>query len=454
MKIQHKIVIPFVFLLSALILSSAFLSFAVFSGKMDREARERIFQTARSLAGTGFILDSGFLTSVKQVVGAEFVVYTGEGKVLTSTLSGVALLPLIQEFKKREEGFVTVSGLPHRYVSRPLHNPLMPPGSALAVLTSTAEIREVRRELAGKLILLSAAAILIVAVVGYGIGRGITRPLQNLVNGTRKLADGDLEVRVPEAGRDEVGLLSSAFNEMVSRLRVSETKRLEAEKQAAVGRLAAAVAHEIRNPLSSIKLLVQLLGSGDRRDVTAGSRIDAILGEIQRVDLIVGELLDLGKPLELRCSPRDLREIVRDVLLIMEAQLGHHKIRLAIDLDPDPDLPPLEVDADRLKQVIFNLLLNAMEAMPEGGDLHVRLRGGDPVRLEIADTGMGIPFEDPEQAFAPFVTTKKDGVGMGLSVARNIVEAHGGRLRLLREEKGTRAVIELPRGKGRSWAAS
>jgi signal transduction histidine kinase len=312
-------------------------------------------------------------------------------------------------------------------------------------LTSTSELRDAKRELTRKVILLSVVAILIVGVVGYWIARGITKPLQNLVNGTRKLADGDLDVQVPVARGDEVGTLGAAFNEMVSRLRISEERRLVAEKQAMVGRLAASVAHEIRNPLSSIKLLVQLLGEKEVQGMNK-RRVDAILGEIQRLDLIVGDFLDLGRPLELRRSLRDLHPIIEEILLIMEAQLGHHKIKVIREFDPR--LPPFAVDSDRLKQVIFNLILNAMEAMPEGGRMEIRTGiTGVMVRVEILDSGKGVPFEDVEKAFSPFMTSKKEGMGMGLYVARSIVEAHGGTLRLVSGKSGTRAVMELSQAK-------
>jgi signal transduction histidine kinase len=444
MKIQHKIVIPYVFLLSILILSITFLSLSVFSEKMDREARERASQVAETLSGSGFVLDAGFLSSVKKVARVDLLTYTSGGITLATTLPRHMTRDMMNPFREKSEGVVFIGGNPYRYITLPLRNPMMPPDSAVAVLTSTAELREAKRELTRKMALLSVVAILIVGVVGYWIARGITRPLQNLVNGTRKLAEGDLNVQVPVAGEDEVGRLGSAFNEMVSRLRNSEERHLSAEKQAMVGRLAASVAHEIRNPLSSIKLLVQLLGEKEVQGMNK-SRVDAILGEIQRLDLIVGDFLDLGRPLELRRSLRDLHSIIEEILLIMEAQLGHHKIEVIREFEPR--LPPIAVDSDRLKQVIFNLILNAMEAMPVGGRMEIRTGINGVVRVEILDSGKGVPFEDVEKAFSPFMTTKKEGMGMGLYVARSIVEAHGGTLRLLSGKSGTRAVMELPQAK-------
>ncbi|HKZ71750.1 MAG TPA: ATP-binding protein [Nitrospirota bacterium] len=447
MRIQHKIVIPFTLLFAFLILAAALLSISIFSRSMEREAGDRLRHVANALSESGFILDAGFLSSVKQVVQVDFIISTGEGRVLTTTLPPGASEKIIEKLQRGAEGIVSIEGSDYRYISHPLHNPMMPSVSAITVLTSAEKLRKARTEFSKTVALLSLIAIFLVGVVGYGISLNITRPLQNLVQGTKRLAAGDLNVSVSRVSPDEVGALTQAFNEMTERLKVSEKRLIESEKQATVSHLAASVAHEIRNPLSSIKLLVQLIGQRESQDDMIRMQVQAILGEIDRMDLIIGGLLDLGRPMELHRSPQDLNAIIKDVLFIMDAQFRHHKIEVVRGLDDH--LSRLNIDPDRIKQVVFNLVLNAMDAMPNGGRLQVfTKRSGTGARIEIGDSGQGMSFEDTEKAFAPFVTTKKSGIGMGLPLSRSIIETHGGVLKLVSGGEGTRAIIDLPKEGG------
>lgn len=447
MRIQHKIVIPFTLLFAFLILAAALLSISIFSRSMEREAGDRLRQVANALSESGFIIDTGFLLSVKQVVQADFITYTEDGRIVTTTLPPGASEKIIGTLQKDPEGIVPIERRDYRYISHPIHNRMMPSVSSIAVLTSTEKLRRARTEFSKTVALLSLIAIVLVGVVGYGISLNITRPLQNLVQGTKRLAAGDLNVSVTTVSPDEVGALTQAFNEMTERLNISEKRLIESEKQATVSHLAASVAHEIRNPLSSIKLLVQLIGQRESQDDMIRMQVQAILGEINRMDLIIGGLLDLGRPMELHRSPQEINAIIEDVLFIMDAQFRHHKIEVVRSLDEH--LYGLNIDPDRIKQVIFNLVLNAMDAMPNGGRLQVTTRSsGTAARIEIGDSGHGMSFEDTEKAFVPFVTTKKSGMGMGLPLSRSIIEAHGGVLKLVSGGEGTRAVIDLPKDGG------
>lgn len=445
MKIHHKIISPFILLFAFLIVGSALVSISVFSRNIEKETRDRTFQIANAISKSGFVLDSGFLLSVKQVVQADFITYTKDGLVLTTTLSlnSAETAKILNKLTKGTEGGISINGDDYRYFSLKLNNPLMPAGSAVAVFISAEKLIKAKRELSERVAIYSVIAFLLVGALGYGISRTIVRPLQELVNGTKRVAEGDLNLSLSVISNDEVGILTRAFNEMIGRLKVSEEKLIEAEKHATIAYLSRSVAHEIRNPLSSIKLLVQLIGNKTSHDDKIRAQVQAILGEIDRLDLITGGFLNFGNPMELCKSLQDIHKIIEDVLFIMEAKLKHQKIDLKREYDAN--IPVMNVDADRLKQVIFNLVLNSMDAMPDGGSIQIKtLMEGTSIKIEVQDVGQGLLLNDSDDAFTPLVTTKKGGMGMGLPVSRNIIEAHGGSLRLISGAGGTTTIVGLP----------
>jgi two-component system sensor histidine kinase HydH len=203
--------------------------------------------------------------------------------------------------------------------------------------------------------------------------------------------------------------------------------------------------HELRNPLSGIKMSAQLLG---KKLADLGSEgdesVQVILGEIERLEVVVEDLLTFAGPAKLDTQPGDVNEVVRGVLFFMKRQLDHADVM--IDDELDDTVPEVPLDPQRLRQVVLNLVLNAVEAMPGGGTLTVRTEAADDVvEIALADTGRGIKPEDADTIFEPFFTTKKGGSGLGLAVSKLIVEAHGGALSYEPTSLGSRFVVSLPR---------
>ena len=220
-----------------------------------------------------------------------------------------------------------------------------------------------------------------------------------------------------------------------------------------MGTLALNLAHEIRNPLNAAKLQLMLLG----RDVgklqvapeakVALDRRAAIVGdEIERLNRLLTEFLELARPRGLARAPVALAELVDGVLSLERAAAESRGVRIEIDV---PSGLVMVGDVEKLKQVILNLVVNALEAMKDGGRLHLRGReAGDAIELEIEDSGPGISPELLSQIFDPFFTTKEAGTGLGLSIVRKIVDQHGGDIRIESERgKGTRAVVTVPRAR-------
>jgi signal transduction histidine kinase len=263
-------------------------------------------------------------------------------------------------------------------------------------------------------------------------------------------------VKVPDRGRDEMGALSRSFNEMVERLR--ENKLLEerlhfAERSTAIGRLASAVAHEIRNPLNFINLSMdQVREKLHPDDPIRRESFDRVLGnvkaEISRLNRLVSDFLSFGRPMRLDRRPCAIGGILKEV-----ASLVDHKARdqgIELETAIEGDLPETLADPELLKTCFLNLMINALDSMPQGGLLRVAARkdrdsGGDVILVAVSDTGHGMSPEQVQSAFEPYFSTKEAGVGLGLSLTRKIVGDHGGSITLESVKgAGTTARIVLP----------
>jgi signal transduction histidine kinase len=232
----------------------------------------------------------------------------------------------------------------------------------------------------------------------------------------------------------------------LDQLRDAQTQLVQAERLAAVGRLAAGVAHELRNPLmvmrNSLYYLDRLLAMGKTDSPDVWRRyITKMDGEIDRQSKIINDLLFFSRNRPRTLTQVDLNALLREVL--MRTPMAES---IEVREELQSDLPELRADADQLQQVFINLIVNAVQAMPEGGTLTVSTRSTEyHVIAEVADTGVGMSEEDLERLFQPFFTTKERGIGLGLSVSHSIIEAHRGKIAVSSEPgRGTRFTVELP----------
>jgi signal transduction histidine kinase len=287
------------------------------------------------------------------------------------------------------------------------------------------------------LFLLVAPAL--AAAGGVFIGRSVARPLARLKAGAEQIGKGDLDTRIEVESPDEFGALAEQFNAMAASVKEHQRQRLVYEKLAGIGRLAAGVAHEINNPIGVILGYVRVLGKkaeGDlREDLTV------IEAETLRCKEIVDGLLDLSRPHTLRISPVDLREIADDVAVRLSDSNQAKGVGISIEGEAI-----VQGDALKLRQVVLNLVKNAVEAVGEGGRIEVRISGSnDQTELAVSDSGPGFPEDVREHLFEPFFTTKQRGTGLGLAVSRAIAQAHGGDLLIDAPERGARIILRIPR---------
>jgi two-component system NtrC family sensor kinase len=296
--------------------------------------------------------------------------------------------------------------------------------------------------------LVGGATILLAILIAIPLAWSITRPLQELVAATRRVAQGDWSVRVPVYGRGEMGILGDSFNTMVETLKETQEQLIQKEKLASVGQLAAGVAHEINNPLGSVLLYADILHK-ETPETNSQQRDDLqmIIREATRCKTIVNDLLNFSRQNEILAQKTDLNHLLEELCEEARKQDIFQQVELVSDLDPE--LPPVQADPLQLRQVFLNLMSNAGEAMPDGGRLTLHSRKGPGtgfVTVAVEDTGVGIPEENMKRLFTPFFTTKPigKGTGLGLAIIYGIVKMHRGQISVQSKVgKGTTFTITL-----------
>ena len=307
-----------------------------------------------------------------------------------------------------------------------------------------------KQERAARWAILALSGIaLLVGLLVMWLSQRTLRPIRTLTEAAQRLGRGSPEsVAVPEHGADELAVLAREFNAMAQRLAARERELraqgealLRSERLAAIGRIAAQITHEIRNPLSSISLNAEELGE---RAPQARDLCDAIVREVDRLAAITEEYLRFARLPKPQLQRADLNDTVRDLLDFVRPELEASGVQLSLSLSPA--LPRVVADVAQLRQLLLNLVRNAREAMPSGGALQVRTRGGEgSVEVEVRDTGPGIPEERVARIFDPFFTTKERGTGLGLAMAQEIAQEHGGQLYCdTSPGEGTSFTLRLP----------
>jgi len=319
---------------------------------------------------------------------------------------------------------------------------------------------------------LSALSIVgICLLINVFVRYQVVRSIKLLLAGTERVAEGAFDQTLPVFSNDELGQLSNAFNKMTRELRsydedlrrwvvrledrVKErTAELEStrmqlvqqEKMASLGRLAAGVAHEINNPLTSILLFSSVLLDSLTPDHGDYKKIAAIVNETIRTREIVQGLLEFSRQDQPKKAKQNFNDVVEKAISLVKNQAAFQNIEMHLDLDAH--LPEVSLDANQIQQVILNILINAADAMPDGGDIFVRSRAAPPfIVCTFEDTGKGIPEQDIPRLFDPFFTTKEKGTGLGLSICYSIIQRHGGKIEVAsKEHKGTMFTIRLPIG--------
>jgi len=296
-------------------------------------------------------------------------------------------------------------------------------------------------------VLVALFCVLVAVVIAFPLASLITHPIVELAEANRRLAQGDMSVRVEPYGRGEISLLGRSFNNMAETMLATERELLQKEKLASMGQLAAGVAHELNNPLSTILLYSDVMykdaSEGDQRR----EDLKMIMDEAQRCKIIVADLLNFARQQEILAQDTDLPALVGEVLIKVNHRKRFDKIQIVREFSPD--LPHIQADPAQLQQVFINLLNNAADAMESGGTITISAAPLDAktVEIRVKDTGSGITPENLEKLFTPFFTTKPagKGTGLGLSIVYGIIKMHYGQIHAQSQVgQGTTIVITLP----------
>ena len=321
-------------------------------------------------------------------------------------------------------------------------------GWSLAVTIPTQEFTKEAYALRNRVIQFVFIAILF-TVFGVSIlSYFLLRPVRNLVIATNRVSRGDLNQEIPVQSRDELGDLTHSFNRMTRNLSQIHDELVRSEKLISLGRLSAGVAHEIRNPLNAIKGAIIYLQRKRSADPLIKDYTRLVLEEIDRLSQFVTEFLFFAKQARPKHRPTDLNELILSVEHLFKEHSDEKRIVFQNVLEKN--LAQVFIDPKQIEQVLVNLIINAMEAMPDGGNLMIFTRtlreDRDWIKIKVKDSGIGIPQENLKSIFDPFFSTKETGTGLGLPISLGIVEAHGGSLKISSQPgEGTRAVIKLPK---------
>jgi two-component system sensor histidine kinase HydH len=295
------------------------------------------------------------------------------------------------------------------------------------------------------IILVTGTALAVLA--GIAVSRRLTRPLQALAIGVKAVARGDYRQRVKIDGRDEVAELATAFNDMAERLAKAQELEGQLRRQqrlSALGEVAVGIAHEVRNPLGVIKTSAQLLQKRGHLPETDNRLLSHVADEVRRIDDLISEFLTFARPRPSVLQPLDPLPVVRRAADFCGPEFEKRHVTLTVQ-DHAPG-SSINADEDHLFQVFLNLFLNAVEAMPNGGNIRVvRDQREGEMLIAVSDTGAGIPRDIQDKIFNPFFTTKEHGSGLGLAKVFTIMESHHGRVELnSAHARGTTFTLIFP----------
>ena len=401
----------------------------------------------------GFLLDDAFARQLKQVTGSE-IAFGMDGQILASTLPRTArpaLSTLVRAADANANANVTIGD--EEYVVLPLR--LAPAetagfakGPVALILRSRTEQLRFLQAIHTELGVTAVIAVILATVLSFAVARTITRPLATITAVMREVAaTGDLtrKIVLSDASRwhdEDAQLLATTFNTLTDSIAQAQREISQRERLSSLGRLSTVIAHEVRNPLMIIKAALHTLRQSNVSGVAVREAAADIDGEVVRLNRIVNEVLDFARPIRFQLAPTDINALCRESAMAAQVSPGAR-----VDVQLDQAVPVIRTDAERVRIALVNLIVNARHAMDsDTASVSVSTRvAGNTVAIAIADRGAGIARTDLPRIFDPYFTTKRGGTGLGLPIAKNIVEGLGGAITVSSTPgQGTEIRIELP----------
>ena len=417
----------------------------------------------------GLRLDKNSLASLELPAGMRAMLYQGTGagfspQMLMTSAPDVArqsekLAPLILQVQQQGRD---ASALIHwssdpaddeTIHAVPLNGPDDKTLGILLIGSSRRSYVEVKRHIQSAALLVGGTGILLAVLLSSWAAARFTRPVEDLAAAAREVAAGNLRAHVEVTSSDEVGDLAEAFNRMTHDLLEQKERLVQSERVAAWRELARRLAHELKNPLFPLQLTVENLVRAREQSPEVFEEIfressATLLAEIGNLKQIISRFSEFSKMPQPQLQPVILNDVVQGVARLFQAQLeSRDGGSIACRLELAASREPIAADAELLHRALSNLVLNAMDAMPQGGTLTLRTRDAeDRVRVEISDTGVGLTREECDRLFTPYYTSKQHGTGLGLAIVQSVISDHGGTISVQSQpQRGTTFLVDLPR---------
>jgi signal transduction histidine kinase len=398
----------------------------------------------------GFLLDNTVAAQLKDVTGSD-IAFGMNGHVLAATLPAEDYPALAGQFHATSASRISLGGQDYVALPRPLAAGGSPAdvGAVALILRSRTEQFRLLQAIRFGLAVTAALAVIVATLFSFVVARTITRPLAAITDVMREVAaTGDLtrKIVIRHASRwddEDARLLATTFNTLTDSVSRFQRELSQKERLTSLGRLSTVIAHEVRNPLMIIKTALHQLRQPAVSATELQEAVADIDGEVTRLNRIVNEVLDFGRPIRFEPAPTDLNALCRDSAAASEKGTPG----ASIGLELDPALPTVTTDAERLRIALVNMLVNARHATTgDGGGVTIKTAVRDGrATITIGDRGAGIAPGDLPHIFDPYFTTKRGGTGLGLPIAKNIVEGLGGAVTVSSAVgRGTQITIELP----------
>ncbi len=449
-SLHLRLFLPFFLALVTAVTLSWWIATSMLTQTLESRLGKQLQRATDVLIHSGFPLSRDLLQHLANLIDAEIALTGPQGDILLFTSNdpdlGRAILNNLQTVRDQKRPLlIQAGGTPYKLTAQALPESRDPRFSTVVIAASLGDIQSAAQRTALNLGLATLAGILFLAWVGHRITLSITNPVERLSRMADSIASGERDLHVALDQQNELGTLANALNRMTQRLKTYEQEIAERNRLAALGEMSARIAHEIRNPLTAMKLELQLLSESVQG--AAKESTIALLAEVQRLELIAGSTLQAGRrPSAPALGSISLNDPVAEVLQLFKGQLSHRHIEL--DMDLAPALPTIRADCDWIKQILVNLLVNAADALPGGGRILVATcnnTSAETVTLTVADSGPGIPASRRANLFNSGASGKAGGFGIGLSLSRELTERLGGRIQLCQTHlQGACFKIDFP----------
>jgi len=410
-------------------------------------------------------LDQGFLSTLDIPTGTRVLLYQNlethwNAKSLLD-LNGPAsgaerIAPLIEQVRstgQERQGVIhwtADSADAEVFHAIPLNGPNQQLMGVLLVGSSRRPLIELQRQVVSAAMVVGGVGIMVAVIASLWFAARVTRPVVSLADAARRVAAGDLAAKVEVESHDELGELASSFNRMTADLAHQKDRAVQAERVAAWRELARRLAHELKNPLFPLQVTVENLVRAKEKAPEMFEEVfdegtATLLAEINNLKTIIGRFSEFSKMPQPQRRPTQVNDVVDSVLRVFQAQL-QAKGPITVHIELAATLPEISADPDLLHRAISNLVLNAIDAMPQGGKLSIGTKAiNGRVEISVSDTGSGLTPEECERLFTPYYTTKQHGTGLGLAIVQSVVSDHGGKICVeSAPDKGTTFRIELP----------